>query len=250
MNNKYIKVLILGLALWYIGTLIFKADYTAKFLFKDKIWVHRVNSIQKLSEVKNAYTGIELDVVFEKKENYFDVNHPPAPSIQLSLFDYLKTQNTNPDLKYWLDFKNLQENNLSSSLHRLDSISKLLQLTKTNIIVESTRPQFLKEFQERGFLTSYYLPYNLHQSNTNDLKKRMAWIEKNLNLYETDYISANYKDYKIMRDYFPNRKKLTWLTGEPVFKNRMKNRWFMYQLLMDEKVEIMLFLVKSEKGDR
>lgn len=249
LNNKYLIILVLGLVFLYILTLIFKADETPKILFEDKVWVHRVNSLAKLNEVKSTYSGIELDVVFEKEGNYFDVNHPPAKSIQLSLLDYFKAQNTHPNLKYWLDFKNLEEDNLDRSLSRLDSIATLLQLTKKNIIVESTRPTFLKKFQERGFLTSYYLPYNLHKFNAKDLKARMARVKKDLELFETDYISANYKDYEIMKTYFPNRKKLTWLTGDPVFKNKMKNRWYIYQLLRDENVEVMLFSVKSE-GDR
>lgn len=250
LNNRYVKTLLLLLVLGYLGKVVFEAARTPRFLFKDKVWVHRVNSIQKLNEVKSHYSGIELDIVFEKKKHYFDVNHPPAPSIHLSLLDYFKAQTTHPDLKYWLDFKNLRAENKESALQHLDSIAHLLQLNKKNIIVESTRPQFLKKFQESGFLTSYYLPYNLHELNAKDLKKKMAGVVKNLKSSETDYVSANYKHYDIMNDYFPKKKKLTWLTGAPVFENKWKNRWFIYKMLWDENIEVVLFRVKSERGDR
>jgi hypothetical protein len=74
---------------------VLKRDRT-RSLVRDplgKVWAHRVNSIEKLAQTGALYSGVELDLVFvdEGEAAFFDVNHPPAPSIGLSLDAYLSS---------------------------------------------------------------------------------------------------------------------------------------------------------------
>ena len=54
-------------------------------VYSSKVWAHRVNSIEKYQEARDIFSGIELDLMFDVASNTFDVNHPPAKSINLSL---------------------------------------------------------------------------------------------------------------------------------------------------------------------
>ena len=41
---------------------------------KDKIWLHRCNSMEKLCEKEHRYPNVEVDLVF-REDNTFDVTH-------------------------------------------------------------------------------------------------------------------------------------------------------------------------------
>ena len=74
-----------------ISFLLYVAYYSNRILFygyEHKIWAHRVNSIEKLKETISCFEGVELDVVYIEDGDFFDVNHPPAESIGLSLDEY------------------------------------------------------------------------------------------------------------------------------------------------------------------
>jgi len=104
MNRKYSLIFLSFIFLGLLAWIIFYSNGVLKLVFNEKIWIHRVNSIEKLGEVQADFYGVELDVVFLDSLNEFDVNHPPAESINLSLFEYLSTIKENKKLHFWLDF--------------------------------------------------------------------------------------------------------------------------------------------------
>ncbi|MCP4548685.1 MAG: hypothetical protein GY835_19685, partial [bacterium] len=126
--------------------------------FRERIWPHRVNSIGKLREVTRIFRGLELDVVFLEEENRFDVNHPPAPSIGLTLESFWAAVGTPSPYGFWLDFKNLSAQNHRAALDRLAALADRFELTREAVIVESQQPLLLDAFGKAGFSTSYYLP--------------------------------------------------------------------------------------------
>ncbi|MCP4660812.1 MAG: sulfatase-like hydrolase/transferase [bacterium] len=126
--------------------------------FREKIWSHRVNSIGKLREVVRIFRGLELDVVFIENDNIFDVNHPPAQSIGLTLESFLTAVDTPSQYRFWLDFKNLSSDNHRAALERLVILADQFELAREAVIVESQRPLLLDSFGKSGFFTSYYLP--------------------------------------------------------------------------------------------
>lgn len=65
------KKLLIG----FLGTFISLAlIYTIKGV-PDKCWLHRINTVEKMLEVSNKYTGIEIDVNFNNSKLFFDVTH-------------------------------------------------------------------------------------------------------------------------------------------------------------------------------
>ncbi len=223
---------------------VFLSNKTLIFLFEDKIWAHKVNSIEKLNEATNIFSGVELDVVFYIDGNYFDVNHPPDKSINLSLNEYFQSQMSDPDYRYWIDFKNLNKDNKLQSSNSLDSITKLFKIDKSNIIVESVAPQFLKSFRDKGFITSYYLPPGIHTLNEESLETILEKIRNNIIFYENIYISCDYKDYPIVKKHFPDTRKITWFTVYG-YMNKIKAILLLYEILLDENVDVLLISFHS-----
>ena len=54
---------------------------------KDKIWLHRCNSMEKLYEKEHRYPNVEVDLVF-REDNTFDVTHDVGVSFGQQLDDY------------------------------------------------------------------------------------------------------------------------------------------------------------------
>jgi len=226
--------------------IVFFSNRALLFLFKDKIWAHKVNSIEKLEEVGKLFPGAELDVVFYANGNYFDVNHPPDKSVNLSLAEYFQSKKNDPNFKYWIDFKNLNQDNELLSANRLDSITRIFNIKKRNIIIESVNPQFLKTYLNKGFFTSYYLPTNLHSLDNDSLMVVLEQIKKNLISHKNTYISTGYKNYPIINKQFPKKKKLVWFTVYgPV--NKIRARIMLYEILLDKNVDVLLIPFHPKK---
>src|SRR5690554_6067423 len=107
MRTKIVFIISIFLFLFVVGGIVnyYHPHKLEHFGYAEKIWAHRVNSLEKLASVQNKYTGVELDVVFDTLTNTFDVTHPPTPSIGLSLEQWLQT--LDGDKGVWIDFKNL-----------------------------------------------------------------------------------------------------------------------------------------------
>lgn len=227
---------------------IFYSDYFIRFLFKEKIWVHRTNSIEKLKEVQNDYYGVELDVEFLDSLNVFDVNHPPVKSIGLKLEDYFKDARNN--LHYWLDFKNLNTENTTKALLHLELICKTQKINFSNVIVESGNIQLLKIYHDKGFKVSYYLHWpGLYTLDSINLEKELYNIDENLKKLDFSYyLSSDYHDYELLKKHYPKRNMLLWLDDQ--FDSNFINRSHLYQMLSDENVKVILFKCKSKEKER
>lgn len=236
-----VKHILAGISLLLIGifTIAFFSNTTLRFLFKEKIRAHKVNNLELLKKANRLFSGVELDVVFYSSSNSFDVNHPPETSTGLTLNEYFQSQKGVPDFKYWLDFKNLDETNEAQSANCLDSLTKISGISNSNIIVESIRTKSLKSFQNKGFLTSYYLQSDLHKLSEDSVKSICKKVTDNLILNENSYISAGFADYPVLKKHFPTTKKLIWFSTYGSM-NKISARILLFQLLMDENVDVLL----------
>lgn len=246
--TKIIILIVLAIVLLFVYNFAtFKFDYMG---YQDKIWAHRVNSIEKMEFTQNRYAGIELDLVFDKKTQTFDVNHPPAESIGLTLETYFSHYNSGIQGGIWLDFKNLTAVNAESSLDRLLVLTEKFQLDRNKIIVESQQPEHLGVFKNAGFKTSYYLPAFMNKLSEEKLQKKIAEINLNLEKYPTTAISTNIVDYEIIAEYFQKHTKYLWSIDKTftsrIFKNYFRNR----KALKDPTVEVLLVRVNRQKGNR
>ncbi|OFY94105.1 MAG: hypothetical protein A3K10_02595 [Bacteroidetes bacterium RIFCSPLOWO2_12_FULL_31_6] len=235
-----------------MSNFLFYSNGVLKLFFNKKIWVHRVNCIEKLSEVQSLFYGVELDVVFIDSLNQFDVNHPPAESINLSLLEYLSATKENKNLHFWLDFKNLETSNQIIALNRLNFICEKLKLTKSNFIVESGNLLLTKEFSKSGYQVSYYLHWpGLYTLEKIQLLEEINRIKISLNYIKYPiYLSSDYHDYEILKENFPQNDFLLWIDGDYYKENKFKNRLKLFEMLSDSKVEIILFNYKSKLNER
>ena len=252
MNRKHILI-VLGFILFGLLTwMIFYSNGFLKLIFNEKIWVHRVNSIEKLSEVQANFFGVEIDVVFLDSLNEFDVNHPPEPSINLTLEEYLSTVETNKELHYWLDFKNLNEQNQKKAFDKLNAICTSLTLSRGNFIVESSNVFLLHEFSKAGYQISYYLHWpGLYSLNENQFKMELNQIKVKLDSFNYQgYLSSDYRDYEILKRYFPKHEILLWLDDSFGREKKFEDRLQLYKMLSDNQVKIMLMKYKSELKER
>ena len=247
MTKKRWTLGLLGIGLVLLGYFGLATDALLNWMYPDKIWVHRVNSIEKLETTYTLFSGFELDVVYDKDLGY-DVTHPPVPSIGLELEHLLKSQQ--PFKTYWLDFKNLNATNQQVALERLISISKSLQLAPERLVVESTHPEFLQAFRNYGFKTAFYLPTHMHQESGEVLKASIEDVITKRTAYPTDYISADYRNYELLEQQFPEAEKLFWILSTSDWKSNVIKRLSKYKMASNPKVKQLLVTYDVPVGDR
>lgn len=182
-----------------------------------KIWAHRVNSLTKLDAVSECFYGVELDIVINK--NCLDIFHPPEPSQNLCFNDYLSHANKNKyKLNYWLDVKNLTEQNINLLIDKLNELSSKYKIAKNDMWVESPSWQLLPQFKKYGYNTSYYLP-GITDFLENDRRRVINNIKNRVDSLSIKTISTSIKNYPYIKNNFPNQSKLLWATGKNIPNN-------------------------------
>lgn len=240
----FILVLMVAVAVYIFNP--YKLEYAG---YQSKVWAHRVNSLEKLNYTQKFYQGVELDLVFDSISNTFDVNHPPAKSANLNLDTYFSKIN-NKDLKLWLDFKNLSENNAEKSAAILDLLTKKYSLKNENILVESTAMHNLQTFKNKGFKTSFYLPQLVGLTDESKLVPTVDSIKQLLIQYPTTGISSNVNAYEVLNKYFKNERKFLWHMYKPYSRHQIKNYRDFRKYVSDATVEAVLIKVALPVGNR
>ena len=172
---SFLIVLIFSIISFFV-IILFQNEALIK-LYPSKLWGHRTNNKVLLNKAINRFSGTEFDVIFKSDLNVYDVNHPPDPSINLSLYEYFKSVKENNTFNYWIDFKNLSNENYINALKRLDFITETLEINKSNIIIESTNAKLLVFFMNKGYKVSYYLPLNLSKLKGKDIVENIKIIK-------------------------------------------------------------------------
>ncbi len=178
--------------------------------YYDKVWAHRVNDLKKLESSQEKFKGFELDLVYQEKGDWLDIFHSPSPSKGLSFTSYTK-HITNKSAGLWLDLKNLNQKNYKAFFKLIDSTVASAELKRDNIIVESSSPEFLTIFHEKGYRTSYYLPAKIYLKTEKEIRKDIKEIKMNIANNPQLELSAYFEDYPIVAKYFPLRKKNFWV---------------------------------------
>ena len=129
---------------------------------KPKIWAHRINSLGALMEAKQIFDGVELDLMFNRRNDRFHVFHPPAPDTGLTLGDMLAALKNRPEMRLWLDWKNVTADTLPSALARLEALDAEFGL-KGRVMVETDSDatfEGIEQISAAGYKHGYYLPTN------------------------------------------------------------------------------------------
>jgi hypothetical protein len=179
--------------------------------FPVKVWLHRVNSVDRATRMAKRYRGLEIDVMYDSAAAYFDVGHPPVPSAGLSLDRLFAVV---PDITthyFWLDFKNLTDGNAQAACGTLLAIARKRGIV-SHVIVESTNPRALGCFTANGFYTSYYLFPDLdpHTMAPDQLRKSYEEVKTNLAASDVSAVSSSYRSLPFIEAYLPDSDILLW----------------------------------------
>ena len=242
IRNKYkfLIVAILFIAYFYYP---YSIEATG---FYDKIWAHRVNSVEKLNSALNYFDGIELDLVYNSEKNVLDVNHPPTATVGLNFEDYLIAIEKNKFPYLWLDVKDLNKENAKLILDKLLLLFNSKNYPLHKVLIESRQAKELLIFEKKGFKTSFYLPPNLYNKDSLGLSKSILEIKNIIKIQPNIAISTSFKDYNIIKKEFPNHQKYIWALVKPLHFNHFKIR----EILKDKSVEIVLLNYHVIRGNR
>ncbi|HKT59423.1 MAG TPA: hypothetical protein VJQ46_05200 [Gemmatimonadales bacterium] len=179
--------------------------------FPVKVWLHRVDSIERARRMARAYAGMEIDVVFDSAVGYFDVGHPPLPPSGISLDSLLGAVPAVEQHYFWIDFKNLTASNAAAACQVLSGIARRRGLVG-HMIVESPNPRALSCFTSAGFYTSYYLFADDGITAMDDARLRSYYEEVRTNLAESrvNAVSASYESLPFIEAYLPSADALLW----------------------------------------
>lgn len=125
---------------------------------KDKLWLHRCNSLEKMEEFEEGKPNIEVDIVY-RGNNVFDITHDSDTTFGLKINPYF-SKIAETDTKMWLDIKNVNTSNVEEMEHSLDSIREYYDVDKEQLIIEGSDYNALETFTEHGYYTSYYVPFD------------------------------------------------------------------------------------------
>lgn len=212
----------------------------------DKIFAHRVNSTEKLKSALNYFNGVELDLVFDITTHTFEVNHPPATSINLNFKTYLECIEVGKYPFLWLDIKNLNETTQDAILEKLNVLLESRNYSKNKVLIESRNPNALLKFREFGYKTSYYLPPKLYLKTEKELTSIINEIESIIKLHSNLGISTSIKDYDIIAQHFPDKTKYIWAISN-AYNSQYKE---VRTVLNDSTVKIVLSQFNAIKGNR
>jgi len=209
--------------------------------FPVKVWLHRVNSVERAVRMAKQFRGMEIDVMYDSAANSFDVGHPPAPSIGLSLDRLLGAV---PDVAghyFWIDFRNLTNTNAPAACTRLVAIARKHNLI-SHMIVESVHPTALACFTDNGFRTSYYLfpEVSLPAMNTAQRTAYYAEVKAGLAASNVNALSMSYESLPFVDRYFPDADVLTW------YRERDRNlRYYVTLAYLKARSRIQVILIRQ-----
>ncbi len=245
LRSNYFKIVVLLILAVFIYSF---SPYKLEFLgHYDKIWAHRVNSKEKLKSALKYYNGFELDLIYYEEENFFDVNHPTEKSINLKFEDYINSLNSKVVFDgFWLDMKNLNQNNASKILTKLSQILNTKNIPYNKVLIESEDPNSLSIFKEKGFRISYYLPRYLYKKPEKELIAEISKIKQILDEYPDIAISSSHRNYDIIHEYFPKKEKYIWALVWTI----NVDYFLVKRVLNDETVKVALVNYKVLNGNR
>lgn len=202
-----------------------------------RLWVHRVNTVQRYDILKDKFTGFELDVIYDTSKNAFKVCHPPLQEddVAVDLAEFIA--HTDSNHRFWLDIRDLDSNNVTKALTVLAAIDSHGWLKKHAIIelydelaaAAVTRNGYTVSFNVWNGFAAKMIADPAFRSYAGSVLKDVAYVSR-----EADFVPE-------LKQLFPGKRIITWQPGLRNFLNRSKLR----ELLKDPVIDIILITVES-----
>ncbi len=162
---------------------------------KDKLWAHRVNSLEKRNEFKESYPNFEVDITLRSlplsRNIILDVSHDAEISFELSFDEYIQSIGENE--KVWLDIKNLTIDNNQELLDKLDSYVSNNGLRKDQFIVETRDYNALTLLTRNNYYTSYYVDFKDIDAN---VKQHLNEVAQSGCVKALSFPSSQYREIR------------------------------------------------------
>jgi hypothetical protein len=178
--------------------------------FRQARWVHRVNSVERLQEVRPVFNGLEIDLWYDEVQQALRVGHDADSSFHLELSELLSSADSLENCYLWLDIKSLDTINAPEIYRELSRLDDRFDI-RARTLVESPCPQALTLFTDEGYLTSYYLPsFHVFKSSRKELRTYYDQVQNALRDARVNALSGNHMQFLFMEKYFPGYDHLLW----------------------------------------
>jgi hypothetical protein len=202
----------------------------------EKLWAHRINSPERFQYMKDFFSGLETDVVFDSAINNFRIYHPPAPPSGLLLDEYFKQLSTGTK-GLWIDVKGIKKTAWQQAVDYFETCDRLYNIKKY-VIIEAAIPDFINLLAARGFITSYYVPGKYLQVKT---PKRITDSLAQRLLPAVKFVSQEDRLLPELRSRFHGKKIITWALSFSNYTNLSHLR----SLINDTSISVVLINCKS-----
>jgi len=115
----------------------------------ERIWPHRVNSLQRLRYLYGEFAGFECDVQFMKNTGDFAIGHDRPEGDVFA--DYLRTDSPRKKA-FWLDLKNVEKGNVERFCLQLESLNKEFGI-RDRVFLECYDTLAARRLAALGYLT-------------------------------------------------------------------------------------------------
>ncbi len=179
----------------------------------NKLWSHRANIPDTAFKRLTEFPGIEIDVFFDTNSKKFFVKHDDNEDHHGELSAFLKkTDSVNASAFYWIDFKNLNNQNLNEASIALIQITSERELHK-RMIVESFMANEIIALNKENIYTSFWVPHLYNESTAEDTLKALNLIQEVLESQRVNALSAHYPMYDFLNEHFPESNIHLWTNG-------------------------------------
>lgn len=237
--NRFLNWNNINKLIWFFGvsTLISGCGLENKDNYADdfypeginKIWAHRVNTIEDAERFSDKFYGIEVDLFYIAHLDAFEVRHDKKDSNNLYLDSFLEALSTKPNLHFWFDLKNLNKNQENQISRKMELLFEKYDLFE-RAFVESPTSRGLIKLQEKNIKTCLWLP-GIGDKTEEEIEKQMQNTKENLSKGDFIAISCHYSKVDFFEKYFPDRNFFVWTNG----------------LFTEEDKEIIKKIYKNEK---
>lgn len=220
--------------------------YRLEFLgHYDKVWTHRVNSLEKQEAALLFHKGIEVDLDYIEELDFLDINHLPAPSIGLSFEEYVHNIPNKKGYPYlWLDIKELDTLNNQRIFNKIAPVLRCKKYPLEKVLVEGMQPEALEIFKKEGFKVTYYLPWYLHDLSESELLSEINTLKNMEKRFPQTAFSTNTSQYELIKKHFPDKELYLWAEGH----RPVKDFFLFRKILKDTLVIAVLSPYRSYKG--
>ncbi len=199
----------------------------------NKIWAHRVNSVERLKWIQQRFKGVEADVVFDSAAGNFWVYHPPGKG-ELKLDDYLHELTSKDSCYAWLDMRGLNRSNAAMADSILCKMEKKAN-TRHGIVYEIYDTAAANFMAEKGYQVAFHVPQEAFADSIMLAAYRSALIPA------VRYVAQEHSFAGAMETFFKDKKIITW----SISFNNYFDRQGLVRLVSDPRIAIVLVNVKS-----